>query len=150
MGTGGRTRRWAAAVVVVASVALLAVGSLGVVALGAGGAGAATKPFDLVGTWEGPYRYPSPDGVVRESYQRLVIERQDGASVWGYDEFLDKDGQTVRIPVLGTVDGREFGLAEKSGFFSGRILARNRVAVRFFLVGDRPTSFHTVLTRRTS
>lgn len=129
----------------------VSLGSVGATAVSpASPAGAATRPPDLQGTWEGPYSYPSPDGVVRPSYQKLVIERQEGVHLWGYDEFLDKDGQTIRIPVLGTVSGREIGLAEKGGFFTGRLVSRNRMSMRFFLVGDRPTSFATVLTRRSS
>ena len=43
---------------------------------------------------------------------RLVIERQDGEGLWGYEEFED-GGETIRVPLTGTVDadGRGLGLS---------------------------------------
>lgn len=115
---------------------------------GDGSAGAAPKrPVDLVGTWEGDYSYPSPDGSVHPSHQTLVIERQDGVHLWGNDEFVDRNGAVVRIPVLGTVTDGDIGLAEKSGFFLGRLTGRNTMVMRFVLVGETPTSFRVTLKR---
>ncbi len=106
-----------------------------------------TRVPDLVGTWTGHYSYPSTDGSVHPSRETLVIETQRGVHLWGYDEFIDSAGQTVRIPVLGTVVDGDIGLAEKSGFFVGRLTAKHRMVLRFVLVGERPTSFHVDLKR---
>ena len=130
---------------VVVAVVLVALGATVVVPAGA----AAKKPVDLVGTWEGDYAYPSPDGSVHPSHQTLVVERQEGVHVWGHDEFVDPGGATIRIPVLGSVVDGDIGLAEKSGFFLGRLSGRNTMVLRFVLVGETPTSFRVTL-RRTS
>lgn len=111
-------------------------------------AGAATRrPPDLVGTWEGAYTYPSPDGTVHPGHEKLVIDRQEGVHLWGHDEFVDRDGATVRIPVLGTVVDGDIGLAEKSGFFVGHLSGRHRMVLRFVLTGETPTSFRLDLKR---
>lgn len=126
----------------------VALGLAALGACGAGPAGAATvRPVDLVGTWEGDYSYPSPDGSVHPSHQTLVIDRQDGANLWGHDEFVDRTGAVVRIPVLGSVVDGDIGLAEKSGFFLGRLTRRNTMVLRFVLVGETPTSFRVTLKR---
>ena len=134
-------RRAAAGLAVVLGVGVLGAGPV------AAGTGGGAKAPNLVGTWEGPYSYPSPDGVVHHSNERLVVDTQDGAALWGHDVFVDKDGVTQEIPVYGTVVGRDVGFAEAGGVVTGRLVDRRHMVLRFFITGTRPTSFHVSLTR---
>ncbi|MEI8000090.1 MAG: hypothetical protein WCI50_01955 [Actinomycetes bacterium] len=130
--------------------------ALGVVAGAAPGmtgsaapAGAAVKVPNLLGTWAGDYRYPSPDLTAHATSVKVVIDQQDGQFLWGHDEFIDKTGALVSIPVLGSFEhgDRTFGLSLKGGLITGRVLGARRLATRFFIVGDNPTSFHVTLRK---
>jgi hypothetical protein len=119
---------------------------------GTASAAAAAKYPDLLGTWQGPYRFPSSDNTSVDSHQKLVIDHQDGELIWGYDEFVEADGTDTRIPVRGSIDfdHRGFGLAETGGMFIGRITGKNKITVRFFLTATTYTSFDAKLTRKSS
>ena len=104
---------------------------------------------DLVGTWEGAYRFPSSTGAGVDSVETLVIEQQDDELLWGYNQFVEADGTVVQIPLRGSIDSdrKGFGLGETGGFFDGRLTGKHRMTVRFFLVADRFTSFEAKLRR---
>ena len=140
-GMSKRMVRWAAAVGLVASLVLVA-------AVPAGAARAPKLP-NLVGTWEGDYRFPSTDNTGVNSHEKLVIDFQSGELLWGHDEFVDKTGAVVRIPLRGSIDadGKGFGLAETGGLFTGRVTGKRTMVVRFFLTTSTYTSFHATLTR---
>ena len=131
---------------------LLVALSLLLLALAPATAGAGTKSPkwpDLVGTWEGEYRFPSSTGAGVDSTETLVIESQEDELLWGYNQFVEADGTVVRIPLRGSIDPdrKGVGLAETGGFFVGKITGRHTMTVRFFLVAERFTSFHAALER---
>lgn len=143
------TRARAALVVLVAlAVAALAVAPAGAQSKGANSRKAKAWP-DLVGTWEGGYRFPSSTNTGVDSTETLVIELQDDELLWGYNQFVEADGTVVRIPLRGSIDAdrKGFGLAETGGFFVGRITGKHTMTVRFFLVAERFTSFEAKLRR---
>jgi len=124
--------------------------------LGAAGpasaATAAPKYPNLIGTWEGDYRFASNDDQGVSSHEKLVIDHQDAELVWGHDEFVDTGNVTTRVPVRGSIDldRRGFGLAEAGGLFTGKLTGKNAMTIRFFLVGTSYTSFNAKLKRTSS
>ncbi len=110
-------------------------------------ASAASKP-NLVGTWTGPYSFPSGTDQVVPSVETLVIVRQTGLLVWGHDDY-SQNGQQLQIPLRGTVDsnGHDFTLAEQNGFFRGTLLTATKLDVRFTRTDNQYTSFEAVLRR---
>jgi hypothetical protein len=113
---------------------------------------APAKYPDLVGTWQGTYRFPSSDNKGVDSHQKLVIDHQNGELLWGHDEFVEADGTVTRIPVRGSIDfdHKGFGLAETSGLFLGKITGKNTMTVRFFLTATSYTSFDAKLRRKST
>ncbi|GEM_PF-1685002 len=97
---------------------------------------------DWVGTWSGTYDFSSPDGSSATSSLALVIERQQGDLLWGYEEFVDK-GQTIRIPLNGsaTSDRRGFGLAATGLVFDAELTASDAVELQFFKTSEPATAF---------
>jgi len=131
-------------------VAALSLAVVALVPLPAGAGKATPKWPDLVGTWEGEYRFPSGTGAGVDSTETLVIESQDDELLWGYNQFVEANGTVVRIPLRGSIDPdrKGFGLGESGGFFVGKITGRHTMTVRFFLVAERFTSFHAALERQ--
>lgn len=107
-----------------------------------------TTPPSLVGQWEGTYRFPTPEGQLVTSPLRLVIERQDGEGLWGYEEFED-GGQTIRVPLTGTVDadGTGLGLSATGLVVDGELRGADTLVLRFFKVSDPASSFEATLER---
>lgn len=105
----------------------------------------------MIGTWTGEYTYPQADGTVVNSSQTIVIERQDGANIWGYEEWTAPDGTTSRDELVGQIGlgFTTFVLTEEEGFFSG-VVNEDRMAVRFIRLGDSNTSFEVELTRNST
>lgn len=108
----------------------------------------ATTPPSLVGQWEGTYRFPTPEGQLVASPLRVVIERQDGEGLWGYEEFED-GGQTIRVPLTGTVDasGTGVGLSATGLVVDGELRNADTLVLRFFKVSDPASSFQATLER---
>ena len=102
----------------------------------------------MIGTWTGEYTYPLPDGTTVTSTETIVIERQDGASVWGYEEWTAPDGSTGRDELVG-LGFTTFVLTEEEGFFSG-VVNEDRMAVRYIRLGEENTTFEVELTRSPS
>lgn len=110
-----------------------------------------SEPANMIGTWTGEYTYPLPDGTTATSTETIVIERQDGASVWGYEEWTGPDGQTDRDELVGQIGlgFTTFVLTEEDGFFSG-VVNEDRMAVRYIRLGEENTTFEVELTRSPS
>ncbi len=110
-----------------------------------------SEPANMIGTWTGEYTYPLPDGTTVTSTETIVIERQDGASVWGYEEWTAPDGSTGRDELVGQIGlgFTTFVLTEEEGFFSG-VVNEDRMAVRYIRLGEENTTFEVELTRSPS
>lgn len=106
-----------------------------------------SEPANLVGTWTGSYSYPLLDGTAFEAEQTIVVERQEGANVWGYQEWANEDGpqRTEFVGQVG-VGGNTFVLTEEGGFFSG-FVDGDSMAVRFIRIDENHTTFELELTR---
>jgi hypothetical protein len=126
----------------------VAVAAFGLTACAPGGP---SEPANMIGTWTGEYTYPLPDGSVAQSTQTIVIERQEGASLWGYEEWTGPDGRTERDDLVGQIGlgFTTFVLTEEEGFFSG-VVNDDRMAVRYIRLGEANTTFEAELTRSTS
>ena len=81
----------------------LAVAGLIALAGCSSGGTSASAPADLQGTWTGSSSYSVPDGSTAGGAEKLVIEKQDGAMLWGYTEYTDTDGTPAKNIVTGTV-----------------------------------------------
>jgi len=121
--------------------------ALGVTACAPGGP---SEPVNMIGTWTGEYTYPLPDGTVATATETIVIERQEGASVWGYEEWTS-NGQTDRDELVGQIGlgFTTFVLTEEEGFFSG-VVNDDRMAVRYIRLGEGNTTFEVELTRNSA
>ena len=110
-----------------------------------------TAPPDLVGSWEGSYAFPTIDGALVDSPLLVVIERQEGTALWGYEQF-DDVGQVIRIPFTGSfdADGQSFGLAATGLTIIGTMAGADQMNLRFFRVADPPTSFQVMVERTSS
>lgn len=104
-------------------------------------------PPDMVGTWIGDYSYPLADGSVTESREVIVITRQEGRLLWGYEDW-DEDGvQDSELTGQIAVQGTTFVLTEEEGFFSG-VVDGDRMFVRYIRTGPEHTTFEVELTRQ--
>lgn len=103
---------------------------------------------DLVGTWKGTYQFPTASGELIPSPLTLVIETQTDGALWGYEEYEDQ-GEVNRVPFAGSLgaDGTSLGLAADELIIEGEVTGEDSMRVRFFVVGDTPTSFEVALTR---
>jgi hypothetical protein len=111
---------------------------------------APSTPPQLLGTWEGNYQFPTPDGELFPSPLRLVVDKQEQGALWGYEEFEDS-GEVIRIPITGSLDadGRGFGFSATGLILDGTLVGDDLVVVRFFKVSDPATSFEVELRRVT-
>lgn len=127
--------------------AVFAVVTLSVGVAGCAPSEGSSEPANLVGTWTGSYSYPLQDGTVSEAEQTIVVERQEGANVWGYEEWTNEDG-SQRTEFVGQVGvgGNTFVLTEEGGFFSG-FVDGDTMAVRFIRIDEDHTTFELELTR---
>ncbi len=120
----------------------------GVAAATAGAGASAAAPINVVGTWTGPYQFPSGTDQVVSTTETLHIDRQTGELLWGRDEYT-QNGQLVEIPVRGSLDlnGKGLALAESSGFFEGTVLSSGRMQLRFVRTDAQFTAFSVLLHR---
>lgn len=111
----------------------------------------AAAPPDVVGSWEGSYKFPTIDGALVDSPLLVVIERQEGSALWGFEQFND-EGQVIRIPFTGSfdADGQSFGLAATGLTIIGTMTGADQMNLRFFKVSDPPTSFQVMVERTSS
>lgn len=105
-----------------------------------------SEPVDVVGTWTGEVTYPLPNGTTATITERLVIEKQDGRNLWGYQQ--SAAGSTQRDNLVGQlgIGGNTFVLTDEDGFYSG-VVDADRMAVRYIELGDANTSYEVELTR---
>lgn len=110
---------------------------------------------DLVGTWSGKYEFPSPSkGIVIPTALDLVIERAEGANLFGYESFVDATGKTVKFPLVGTAEvnaatGRADVVMTTTGFYIEiSVVDADHLAARFVRTDDKPTTFIVNLTRK--
>lgn len=143
--------------------ALLAVSSLVVsTACGSDGPDAASAEAvdspqvpSLMGTWTGEYEFPFGGEVVKTSLD-LVIERQEGANLFGYETFVNRKGETIRIDLAGTVnvdpvDGEVEAVLVTTGFFLDiEVVSEDRLSARLVKTDDKPTTFVVDLRKKAS
>lgn len=135
--------------------------SLGIAACGNDGSDTATAPTaavvrevpNLVGTWSGEYEFPSKGKVIPTALN-IVIERQEGVNLFGYESFVNADGETIKFDLVGTVnidpiDGEAEAVMATTGFFFDiEVVDDDRLAARFVRTDDKPTTFFVNLTRQ--
>lgn len=104
---------------------------------------------DLVGTWVGNYSFALADGSARASTETLVITRQDGLLLWGYEEWQE-DGRPMRDPLTGTVTdgGSGIVLTEPQGFYEGTVDEDTMTVVFTRVDATQHTAFEVTLTRQ--
>jgi len=108
---------------------------------------------NLVGTWSGEYEFPSKGKVIPTALN-LVVERQEGANLFGYESFVNADGETIKFELVGTVnidpiDGEAEAVMATTGFFFDiEVVDEDRLAARFVRTDDKPTTFFVNLTRQ--
>lgn len=140
----------------------LCITSTVLVSCGADGGDAAATPTtaivrkvpNLVGTWGGKYEFPSKGKVIPTALN-LVIERQEGVNLFGYESFVDSSGETIKFDLVGTVnidpiDGEAEAVMATTGFFFDiEVIDADHLAARFVRTDDKPTTFFVNLTRQT-
>lgn len=104
---------------------------------------------DLVGTWVGDYSFALPDGTANPSVEMLVITRQEGALLWGYEQW-EESGKQMRADLTGTLtdDGSGLVLTEPAGFYRGTIDGDRMVVVFTRTDAEQHTAFEVELTRQ--
>lgn len=108
---------------------------------------------NLVGTWSGEYEFPSKGKVIPTAL-KLVVERQEGANLFGYESFVNADGETIKFELVGTVnidpiDGEAEAVMATTGFFFDiEVVDEDQLAARFVRTDDKPTTFFVNLTRQ--
>ena len=150
-------RRLSSALVVTLGVAVLSLTAAG---CGSDSADSAATPTtvqqvpNLVGTWSGKYEFPSPSkGIVIPTALDLVIERAEGANLFGYESFVDATGKTIKFPLVGTAEvnvatGRADVVMTTTGFYIEiSVVDADHLAARFVRTDDKPTTFIVNLTR---
>lgn len=114
---------------------------------------APATPPSLVGTWVGDYTYPLADSsgapTPIDATETLIIQQQDGALVWGVDQYVE-NGNTIEIPVRGAIDasGEGVTITEDGGFFRGEIRSDGSLFLRFTRTDDQFTAFEVTLHRQ--
>jgi major membrane immunogen (membrane-anchored lipoprotein) len=79
-----------------------------------------STPPDLRGLWTGTSNYADAGGSAKGGPETLVIEKQDGALLWGYTEYTDIDGSEKKEGVTGTLtDDDGVVLTEKATLWQG-------------------------------
>lgn len=108
---------------------------------------------DLVGTWSGKYEFPSKGKVIPTALD-LVIERVEGANLFGYESFVDAKGKTIRFDLVGTAEvnaatGRvDVAMATTGFYFDIDVVDADHLTARFVRTDDKPTTFLVNLTRK--
>lgn len=143
--------------------ALLAVSTL-VVTTACGSDGPDTAPAEvsgdpqvpsLVGSWTGEYEFPFGTEV-RTTSLDLVVERQEGVNLFGYETFVNGKGETIRIDLVGTVNVDPVGgeveavLVTTGFFFDIQVVSADRLSARFVKTDDKPTTFVVELRKKAS
>ncbi len=104
---------------------------------------------NLVGTWTGDYSFALPDGTANPSIETLVITRQEGDLLWGYEQW-EESGKEMRADLTGTLtdDGSGLVLTEPAGFYRGTIDGDRMIVVFTRTDAEQHTAFEVELTRQ--
>lgn len=114
---------------------------------------AETQLPNLLGTWTGTYEFPYGDAVLTTSLD-LVIERQEGSNLFGYESFVNSKGETVRFDLVGTVNVDpidsevEVVMATTGFFFDIEVVDAEHLSARFVKTDDKPTTFVVELRKK--
>jgi len=110
--------------------------------------GCSSEPPNVVGTWVGDYRFALADGSDNSSVETLVITRQEGNLLWGYEQW-EEDGEQMRADLTGTLtDGNGIVLTEPAGFFEGEVSGDTMLVVFTKVNAEGHTAFEVSLTRQ--
>ena len=123
-------------------------GALIAAALLVTGCAQSSSPANLVGTWVGDYKFALADGSANKSVETLVITRQEGNLLWGYEQW-DEDGEQMRADLTGTLtDGSGVVLTEPAGFFTGTVDGGTMLVTFTKIDAEQHTAFEVSLTRQ--
>ena len=126
----------------------LAVSFVAVVLLVSGCSQSGSEPPNVVGTWVGDYRFALADGSDNSSVETLVITRQEGALLWGYEQW-EENGEQMRADLTGTLTADDgIVLTEPAGFFDGRVDGDTMLVVFTKIDAEQHTAFEVSLTRQ--
>jgi major membrane immunogen (membrane-anchored lipoprotein) len=110
--------------------------------------GCSSEPPSVVGTWVGDYRFALADGSDNSSVETLVITRQEGDLLWGYEQW-EEDGEQMRADLTGTMTGDNgLVLTESEGFFEGTVNGDTMLVVFVKVAPAQHTAFEVSLTRQ--
>ena len=110
--------------------------------------GCSSEPPNVVGTWVGDYRFALADGSDNSSVETLVITRQEGSLLWGYEQW-EEDGEQMRADLTGTMTGDNgIVLTESEGFFEGTVNEDTMLVVFVKVAPAQHTAFEVSLTRQ--
>ena len=108
---------------------------------------------NLVGTFRGEYEFPYKGSVVKTSLD-LVIERQEGDTLFGYERFVNSSGEIIRFDLAGTanvdpVSNEVRAVLVTTGFFFDiEVIDADHLGARFVKTDDKPTTFFVHLVRQ--
>ena len=103
---------------------------------------------NVVGTWVGDYAFALADGSANKSVETLVITRQEGDLLWGYEQW-EEDGEQMRADLTGTLtDGSGILLTEPAGFFTGTVDDDTMLVTFTKIDTEQHTAFEVSLTRQ--
>lgn len=107
-----------------------------------------SEPSSVVGTWVGDYRFALADGSDNSSVETLVITRQEGDLLWGYEQW-EENGEPMRADLTGTLtEGNGIVLTEPAGFFDGTLDGDTMLVVFTKIDAEQHTAFEVSLTRQ--
>ncbi len=107
-----------------------------------------TATPNVVGTWVGDYEFALADGSANKSVETLVITRQEGDLLWGYEQW-EEDGEQMRADLTGTLtDGSGVVLTEPAGFFKGTVDGGTMLVTFTKIDTEQHTAFEVSLTRQ--
>ena len=124
------------------------IAGLALMALVAAGCSSGGTP-NIVGTWTGTATFPGMDGTVKTTPETLVIEKQDGALVWGTVEYEDATG-TTKNQVIGTFTGGGAGLVltEPASMWEGKVSDTTMTVTVSWLGAESHGAFEMTLTKK--
>lgn len=108
-----------------------------------------TQSPNAVGTWVGDYSFALADGSANSSIETLVITRQDGSILWGYEQW-EEAGKQMRADLTGSItdDGSGIVLTEPAGFYQGTINGDTMTVVFTRIDANQHTAFEVSLARQ--
>lgn len=113
-----------------------------------GAASAPSSAFpDIVGTWTGPYSYPTLSGEVVDSTEQIIITDQEGPLFWGHTKWQEPKGEGT-AQFVGTIlpDGAGIRIAESAASFEG-VVVGDKMNLVFLSSGEIVRTFAVELSR---